>query len=155
MARITDATIEKLTEEIRSLSSRVAALKGEQDYLTEARQHADTINELKTRIETMRIEKMRLEEERARDDRELEHKLGLERKRQEWEHEKAMQEVDSARREALIELREENLEAQRESFDKQMQFITKRFEKEIKAQREMLERLVPDINVALANDKAE
>src|SRR4051812_27941249 len=65
---------------------------------------AKKVKELRQQVETLEIEKDRAEEDFERREREIEHKIGLERKRQEFE-------VAAAKREAVVSLREENLAA--------------------------------------------
>jgi hypothetical protein len=79
---------------------------------------------LREEIETLKIEKGRREEEFAKREREIEHKVGLERKRQEFE-------IEQAKRETSVKVREENLSADR-----------KRFEGEVKYLHEMAEKLM-------------
>lgn len=93
---------------------------------------------LREQIETLKIEKGRREEEFARQQREVEHKVGLERKRQEFE-------VASAKREATLAVREENLKADRARFEEQMKFQTKRFEEEVGYLKGMLSDVLKQI----------
>src|SRR5207245_968830 len=60
------------------------------------------LSKLREELETLRIEKARKEEEFTRKEREIEHKVGLERKRQEFE-------IEQAKRETSVTVREENL----------------------------------------------
>lgn len=95
-------------------------------------------HQLREELETLQIEKGRREEEFEKKEREIEHKVGLERARQE-------QEIELAKREAAVTVNEGNLAAEREAFEKQMSFQQKRFEEEVKEQRtlihEMMKRL--------------
>lgn len=86
-------------------------------------------------IEKLKIEKGRKDEEFARREREIEHKVGLERARQE-------QELTLAKREAIVSVREDTLKAERERFEQNMKFMQDRFEKEVKYQRELSEELL-------------
>lgn len=95
----------------------------------------DRITKTREEIETLRIEKARREEEFARKEREVEHKVGLERKRQEFE-------ITQAKRETELTVREENLTADRKRFEEQMGFLTERFEGEVKYQRELLTKVL-------------
>lgn len=83
-----------------------------------------TVAGLREQIETLRIEKGRREEEIERKERDITHKVGLERKRQEFE-------VEQAKRETMVTLREENLTADRKRFEDEMSFTRKRFEEEV------------------------
>ena len=82
------------------------------------------VKELRTQVETLEIEKARKTEEFERRDREIEHKVGLERKRQEFE-------LDAAKREAILSVGEKNLEADRKRFEEQMAFVEKRFTEQV------------------------
>lgn len=92
---------------------------------------AKHVSELREQIETLKIEKARKDEEHARREREVEHKVGLERKRQEFE-------IAQAKREATVAVREENLKADRERFESQLKFHEKRFTEEVSYLKEMV-----------------
>lgn len=104
----------------------------------EAMRRYPTLTALREEIETLKIEKGRREEDFARQQREVEHKVGLERKRQEFE-------VASAKREATLAVREENLKADRARFEEQMKFQTKRFEEEVGYLKGMLSDVLKQI----------
>lgn len=107
----------------------------------EAMRRYPTLTALKEEIETLKIEKGRREEEFQRREREVEHKVGLERKRQEFE-------VSSAKREATLSVREENLKADRARFEEQMKFHDKRFTEEVGYLKGMLEQVLGRLGVA-------
>ncbi len=151
MGRKQDLILEDLAKDIQRLTKQVASLKGEQDYLDERRMAQQTIYDLKEEIEQLKISKSRVTEEHEKEKREVKHLVGLERKRSEWEHEKAMEEVDQARRQAQLEVREENLAKERETFVTQMDFTTKRMTEEINRITKLFSKLVPNIEVALSN----
>lgn len=96
---------------------------------------AGKITKLREELETLRIEKGRKEEEFAKKEREIEHKVGLERKRQEFE-------IEQAKRETSVTVREENLSADRKRFEEQLEFHQTRFETEVKYLHEMAEKLM-------------
>lgn len=96
---------------------------------------AGKITQLREELETLRIEKGRKEEEFAKKEREIEHKVGLERKRQEFE-------IEQAKRETAVQVREENLSADRKRFEEQLEFHQQRFETEVKYLHEMAEKLM-------------
>jgi chromosome segregation ATPase len=102
----TDPVAQELLEEVRRLSKQVAALKGEL---------AEEAIGLRTEVEELKIQKSRREEEVARERREIEHATGLHRKQSEWERKKAVDE-------AKITVREENLTAERQRFEDQIEF---------------------------------
>lgn len=85
---------------------------------------AGDLMKLREELETLKIEKGRKEEEFKTKEREIEHKVGLERKRQEFEREQA-------KREASVSIREENLKADRKRFEEQLKFHEDRFTSEV------------------------
>lgn len=104
------------------------------------------VTTLRTELETMRIEKSRREEEFLRREREVEHLLGLERRRQE-------QELGLAKREALITTREEALKADRTRFDEQMKFHETRFTEEVGYLKELMKNVLdrlPDARMSFS-----
>lgn len=101
------------------------------------------IRELQESIEALTIERDRKEEEFARKEREVEHKIGLERKRQEFE-------IEAAKREATLSIREENLAADRKRFEDQMGFHEKRFTEEVTYLKDMIGQVMERLpNVAV------
>lgn len=86
---------------------------------------------LREELETLRIDKGRKDEETARREREVEHKVGLERKRQAFE-------VEQAKRETTVTVREENLKADRTRFEEQLKFHETRFTAEVGYLKDML-----------------
>lgn len=115
---------DELLEEIRGLRRDVAALKGEREALREEAALADSIQTLKVKVEDLKIEKGRLTEEHAREKREVEHMVGLEKNRQKVE-------MEQATRDAKLTVREENLAADKDRFDKHVEFIEERFGEEV------------------------
>lgn len=93
------------------------------------------ITELREKLETLRISKARKDEEFATREREIEHKVGLERARQEFE-------IEQAKREATVAIREENLEADKERFAEQMEFHRTRLEAEVASLRDLTGKLL-------------
>ena len=97
-----------------------------------------TVADLEKEISRLGIEADRKKEEWDRREREIEHKIGLERKRQEFE-------ITQAKRETTVVVREENLAADKERFKAEMDFQRKRLEEEVASLRtlvgQMLERL--------------
>lgn len=95
-------------------------------------------SDLKQQIEALKVEKSSIEERYQRQEREVEHKIGLERKRQEFE-------VEQAKRETTVLVREENLSADKERFKAEMEFQREHLEGEIESLRslvgQMLKRL--------------
>jgi chromosome segregation ATPase len=141
--KTSDAKIESLTEEIRGLTKRVAELKGERDEVSEELGLSARIVSLEREKTAKEIELDRVKEQHAREKREVEHMVGLHKDR-------VKQEIELAKREQSITVREENLKADRERFEQQMQFMQKRMETELERLNnltsEILERL-PTVKV--------
>jgi chromosome segregation ATPase len=138
-----DSRIDTLTEEIRTLSKRVADLKGERDSVSEELGLARQITNLQKEKTGKEIELDRVKEQHEREKRDIDHKIGLHRQRVE-------QEIELSRKEAVLDVREENLTKDRERFEKEMDYTRKRFSEEVERlttlQHEILERL-PKWNV--------
>ena len=98
------------------------------------RLHTDTTR-LREELETLKIEKGRREEEFAKKERETEHKVGLERKRSDFERE-------SAAKEAALKVREENLKADQQRFSDQLKFHETRFTTEIEGLKNILAEVI-------------
>ena len=103
------------------------------------------IVKLKTQISDLEVQRSWREEEVARQERELKHMIGLEKKRQEWE-------IEVAKKDTSLTVREGNLAAAQKRFEEQLAFNTDRFEKMESYLKDMmsniLERL-PNVNVEL------
>jgi chromosome segregation ATPase len=138
-----DAAIERLTGEVQKLSKRVAELKGEREAVDSELGLSTRIVSLQREKTAKEIELDRVKEEHEREKREVEHMVGLHQK-------KVTQEIDLAKREQKVTIREENLKADRERFEAQMEFMQKRMETELerlnKLTSEILDRL-PTVKV--------
>lgn len=84
----------------------------------------DEVNDLQRKISDLCIDESRLTEQHEREKREVEHMVGLERKRSEFE-------IEQARRETMVEVKQANLKADRARFEEQMRFIEERMSKEV------------------------
>lgn len=138
-----DAVAMDLLKQVQTLNKEIAALRGKRETISEELGLSEQVKRLMREVETLKIEKARQEEEQNRREREVEHKVGLERKRQEFE-------VEQAKREALVAVREENLEADRNRFEEQMKFTASRFEDEVGYLKEIMTeimRRLPEISV--------
>lgn len=103
---------------------------------------------LKKEIADLQIQKSKLTEDHERQERELRHMIGLEKKRQEVE-------IEQAKRETSLKVREENLVAERAQFEKNLQFNTERFTSMEKYLKEMMTEVLgrlPNINVKVRRD---
>ena len=92
----------------------------------------DRLTKEKTKLQ---IEYDREKERWDRTEREIEHKLGLEKRRQE-------QEIQLATRETTVKVREENLSGERELFKKEMEFQRSRLEGEVQSLRDLTGKLL-------------
>lgn len=122
-ANLSDQVLE-LRDTIAKLEATLRA-RGKETELTK------TANDLREQIATLTIQKDQIVENNAREKREVTHMVGLERKRQEFEAEQAMKGIDQARKEAVLEVKTENLKLEREAFKKEMDFREERFKKEV------------------------
>jgi hypothetical protein len=101
------------------------------------------VTSLRQELETLKIEKGRKDEEFARREREVEHKVGLERTRQETE-------IGLAKREATLGAQEVALKADRKRFEDQLEFHEKRFTAEVGYLKDLigdLAKRLPEIRV--------
>ena len=90
---------------------------------------------LKREVADMEIQQAKKQEGWDKREREVEHKVGLERKRQEFE-------IAQAKREAVVDVREKNLEADTERFKQEMNFQRTRLEGEITSLRDLTTKLL-------------
>lgn len=127
----TSARYDALMEELGELKTAVTELKGERAATSKIRDMEREYAETKRQLTDLQIEFDKEKEKHEREKREVEHLVGLERKRSEFERESAVTE-------ARIAVREENLSAEQKRFEDQMKFITTRFEKEIDQSKELM-----------------
>lgn len=129
------------SREEKELIQRLRQLKG----LDQVGDLTAEIIALKKKVTDLEIQRSQKQEEWDRGDRELRHMIGLEKKRQEFE-------IEQARKETMVTLREENLAADKVRFSEEMKFQRERFEKEVGYLKEMmgsiLERL-PNISMEI------
>lgn len=103
------------------------------------------VKDLRESIAKLEIDKSKLTEAHEREQRETEHMVGLQRKRGEFE-------VEAAKREATIQVREENLAAERDQFEKQMSFRTEQLDGQITYLQDIMGQVLsrlPSIDVEL------
>ncbi len=124
-----EKSITKLHEDV------VGRVEGELKGIHSITDLSARVKELREQLEKAKIEKGRVDEERERKDREIEHKIGLERKRQEFE-------LESGKKDAILKVREENLAADRKRFEEQMKFHDERFTAEVGYLKDMLSDIV-------------
>lgn len=103
--------------------------------------NASKATNLRKEIVRLEIERDKKQEEWDRREREIEHKVGLERKRQEFE-------IEQSKREAAVAVKEANLEADKQRFKDEMDFQRKHLESEIGALRDMVGQLLKALPTA-------
>ncbi len=122
---------QEILDEIRSLKKDLARIQGERDAYREDLDLATDVVRLKRELTNLEIEKDRVTEQHKRERRDVEHMVGLEKKRQAFE-------IDSAKRDTSLTIREENLAADRDRFEQQMDFMSKRFDTEVSYLKELM-----------------
>lgn len=103
--------------------------------------NASKATNLRKEIVRLEIERDKKQEEWDRREREIEHKVWLERKRQEFE-------IEQSKREAAVAVKEANLEADKQRFKDEMDFQRKHLESEIGALRDMVGQLLKALPTA-------
>ncbi len=134
----TDPTSERydaLMEELADLKRAVTELKGEEAGLSKVRGLETRINTLTRELIDKQIEYDREHEKWEREKREVEHMVGLQRKRSEFDSE-------AAAREAQLAVREENLAAQEKRFEEHVEFIEKRFDQQFESLNSITEKIL-------------
>lgn len=119
------AEIGRLTDKVGELKAEVAKLTKEAAAAGEAVKLQERIVSLQKELTTLEVTKSKSDEAFERREREITHKVGLERTRQE-------QELKLARREALVEVGEKNLAAERKEFEDRMKFREAQFDSQTK-----------------------
>lgn len=122
----TTERFDALMEELADLKRSVTEIKGERKATVRVRDLEKEYDQVKRELTDKQIEFDREQEKWEREKREVEHMVGLQRKRGEFESE-------AAGREAKLSVREENLKAQQERFDEHVKFIEERFDQQFKS----------------------
>ena len=105
--------------------------------------------DLRKRIVELEIQEGKIKEGHAKEDRELRHMIGLEKERQKFE-------IQQAKRETTVVVREENLSADKKRFEDQMKFQEKRFTEEVGYLKGLMESVLerlPNIDVSVKRGK--
>lgn len=131
----TDPASAAIIEEIRSLKREVAELRGEREGHADALALEKERTDLTRELTDLRIEYDREKEKWDREKREVEHMVGLQRKRADFEKE-------AAEREARLTVREENLTADKDRFEEHVSFMETRFNDELKALRTLMSKFL-------------
>lgn len=125
MSLFGNAHIDRLTTEIAGLKAEIKKLTAERNALGEVVKHTERIAELRKQVNDLEIDKAKKQEDFDRRERELTHMIGLEKKRQEVE-------IAQAKKETELTVREGNLKAERDEFEKRMKFREETFDGQTK-----------------------
>src|SRR5258708_16297621 len=129
---------ERLADELAGLKAEIKALRTERDKTAQ-------LTRLGHDVETLKLEKARLSEDNERKIRETEHKVGLLKTKQDHD-------VENARRETKLAVREENLAADKQRFAGEMTFQRKHLQGEVDRIESILGKILdwlPTIEVEL------
>lgn len=133
-----DPARDRLADEIADLRAEIKALRTERDNTAQ-------VKRLEQDVEKLKLEKARLTEDNDRKIRETEHKVGLLKTKQDHE-------VEHATRLAKLQVREENLAADRERFKAEMDFQREHLQREVTRVEDILAKVLerlPNIDAAL------
>jgi len=108
--------------------------------LYEAVDLGNEVKSLRAEIAKLEIQESQINEKYAKREREIEHKLGLEKTRQ-------VQDLEFGLREQKVKLQEENLTLDRKRFEENMKFTTDRFSTEVTYLKDMIQKLVPKTSI--------
>jgi chromosome segregation ATPase len=125
---------DKLVDEIAGLRGDIKALKREREDIREELDLADEVVNLKQKISDLKSDESRIREQHAREKREVEHQVGLQRKRQDFE-------MESVKRDTELTVREENLDAERERFNRDMGFQRDELKNQISYLKDLMEKV--------------
>ena len=125
---------DKLVDEIAGLRGDIKALKREREGIREELDLADEVVSLKQKISDLKSDESRIHEQHAREKREVQHQVGLQRKRQDFE-------MESIKRDTELTVREENLDAERERFNRDMGFQRDELKNQISYLKDLMEKV--------------
>lgn len=138
---VTSIQAKRLTDEITELSSRLAELRGE-----------DTVIELRRDVAELEKERDDLVEANKRAAGDIEHKLGLHRAQIEAERAQLIASQQIELEKARLEIERDNLGTERAAFQKEMDFRTQAFDREMASMKALTEQILarlPDITASL------
>ena len=119
-----DTKRDRLADEIAGLRGDIKALRAERSATARA-------SGLEREVEQLKLEKAGLVEANAREIRETEHSVGLLRKRLEQDRANAAEESRLAAEKAKLEVRQENLAADKQRFADEMKFQREHLQREV------------------------
>lgn len=139
---------QELLDKLEGLSQQVATLNGQLRGRKTVLDLTEETNKLKTEIADLQIQKSKLTEEHEREKREVQHYVGLEKKRQTVE-------IEQARREATLAVREENLESDKKRFEAHIEFVEKQTAQHLGDIKDLLGQVmghIPNVNVDIVRE---
>lgn len=138
--------IEELTRELGTIHQELTGLRQERAALNEELALSDQVITLKRKVSDLEIQRAQKQEEQDRKVRETEHRVGLLRVQQEHD-------VENAKRETMLEVRESNLSKDKERFEQEMKFQREHMQREVdrieSVLGQVLERL-PNVELAMS-----
>lgn len=143
--------VSRLTESITKLEGQIRARKTVIDL-------TDEINTLKTQLADLNIQKSQRDEEFGRKERETEHKIGLAQTQFESEKANHVKEQDLAKREAVLAVKSENLQAERDQFKQHIEFVEAETAAHMSDMKSLLEQImerIPTVNVGIKQSNVE
>jgi hypothetical protein len=116
------ARISREEQQLASLTDAVRELRSEISVLTRQRDLTKSLRDQETLVEKLKLEKDRLVEANDRKVRETEHQTGLLRRQVDQDQANAKKQADLAAQQAKLEVREENLTADKNRFAEEVKF---------------------------------
>lgn len=147
-----DEQVQKILEQIEEVKRELASLKGERRSQRSARNLEEEISRLRKELVDTQIEKDRVDEEHEKRERETRHKVGLAKIGFEEEKKRHEKDIEVSKKEARLEIREQNLVEAEKQFKDRVAFLTQRFEKESEQREEFMRALLdrlPNVNAQL------
>jgi regulator of replication initiation timing len=126
---------DELMDQLSELKTQVAELKGDRAGVSKAIKLETELSKLKRDLTDKQIEFDREQEKWDREKREVDHMVGLQRKRGDFE-------IKAAGREATLAVREENLKSEREQFEKQTKFRQDQFDQQFDSLNGLMEKFL-------------
>lgn len=137
-----------LMAEMRSLRQAIEELRGERERKQKELALECSVLDLKRQISDLEISKSKKQEEHDKQERELRHMIGLEKKRQEFE-------IENAKKETSLTVREGNLTAEKTRFEEQLKFNSERFEKMEGYLKELMEKVMDRLPTVTVDKKVK
>lgn len=142
--------LSKLNERIEQLTQQISELRAERNAEAELTALTQERDKLKRQITDLEVEKSKIDERNARERREVEHKVGLLKQKQEHD-------TEHAKRMAILEVKEENLKHEKKVFDDQMKFREDQFDKQFATLKGLTEKIfehLPNVNYDITEDRS-